>query len=228
MPPPQLEPSAPSARVLAARDGFISGRTARAAGGRGDADRRRSGPRGLLHRGASPLGADVTRNLLYRYFPRGRGDIRLLAVARAGPANELTDDWVVGDALPAGRAASGGASARIAEHAMAADRRLADPPPRPRLEARRLSSPRSSPGFSDIVVSGVALNHLGTRNPPPLVRLALVGYLAFAETVLDEARTTGAPRDRACCRILADTLVATIAAAVAAGGSGYASAGGSG
>ena len=35
--------------------------------------------------------ADVTRNLLYHYFPRGRPDLALAVGERAG--RELTDGW---------------------------------------------------------------------------------------------------------------------------------------
>jgi AcrR family transcriptional regulator len=167
-------------------------------------------------------GADVTRNLLYHYFPRGREDIVLAVAERAG--RELTDDWVVGDALPLEQRLEAN-FARIFEHAMA---------PTDAWRVHRRARAELEPElaaivarFSDVLVSSVALNHLGTRNPPPLVRLAIVSYLAFAETALDEARATGAPRDRV-LRILADTLVATIGAAVAAGGSGDALAGGFG
>src|SRR4051794_20863695 len=37
--------------------------------------------------------AGVTRNLLYRYFPRGRLDVFLAAVERSG--QELTGDWLL-------------------------------------------------------------------------------------------------------------------------------------
>src|SRR5690242_10188575 len=42
--------------------------------------------------------AGVTRNLLYHYFPRGRQDVALAVLERAG--HELADGWVVDDALP--------------------------------------------------------------------------------------------------------------------------------
>jgi AcrR family transcriptional regulator len=156
--------------------------------------------------------ADVTRNLLYHYFPRGREDIVLAVAERAG--RQLTDDWVVGDDLPLDQRLAAN-FARIAEHAM-------EPTDAWRIHRRARAELEPELAeivarFSDIVVSSVALNHVGTRNPPPLVRLALLGYLAFAETVLDEARTAGEPSERVMV-ILADTLVATVRAAVAASG----------
>jgi hypothetical protein len=63
------------------------------------------------------------------------------------------------------------------------------------------------------VVESVALNHLGTRRPSALVRLALVGYLSFAETVLDQARLTRTPSRARVMQMLAEALVAIIAAA---------------
>ena len=45
------------------------------------------------------------------------------------------------------------------------------------------------------------------------MRFALGGYLSFAETVLDQARVARAPSRPRLMRMLADTLVATIAAA---------------
>jgi len=66
-----------------------------------------------------------------------------------------------------------------------------------------------------MVIASISLNHLGTAEPPPLVHLALSGYLASAETILDETLATDAPRAPV-MQILTDTLVATIAAARAA------------
>ena len=66
--------------------------------------------------------------------------------------------------------------------------------------------------FTEMVISSIALNHLGTPNPTPLVHLALTGFLAFAEAILDEARIrqSAAP---AVMQLLADILAATIRAA---------------
>ena len=36
--------------------------------------------------------ADVTRNLLYHYFPRGRADVALAVAEAAG--HRLTDEWI--------------------------------------------------------------------------------------------------------------------------------------
>jgi AcrR family transcriptional regulator len=157
-------------------------------------------------------GAGVTRNLLYHYFPRGREDIVLAVVERSG--RQLTDDWVTDESLPLQERLAAN-FARIAEHAM-------EPTDAWRIHrrARAAVEPELAvvvAGFTQVVVESMALNHLGTRRPPELVRLALVGFLSFAETVLDEARTARASRERV-MRMLADTLVGTVRAATSAAG----------
>ncbi len=158
--------------------------------------------------------AGVTRNLLYHYFPRGRPDLTLAVVERAG--RQLTDGWVVDDALPlAERLAAN--FARVTEHAMGPTHawlihrraRAASEPELRQVVAR----------FVEIVISSVSQNHLGTTEPPPLVHLALAGFVAFAETALDEARATSAGRGQVTV-VLAQTLVAALEAAlsVASGG----------
>jgi AcrR family transcriptional regulator len=150
--------------------------------------------------------AGVTRNLLYHYFPRGRPDLTLAVVDRAG--QQLTDGWVVDDALPLSERLAAN-FARITEHALG---------PTHAWQIHRRARAATEPElrevvsrFVAIVIASVSLNHIGTPDPPPLVHLALIGFIAFAEAVLDEARVTSAPRERV-TRVLADTLVATITA----------------
>ena len=66
--------------------------------------------------------------------------------------------------------------------------------------------------YAERVIASVSLNHLGTPMPPPLVHLALIGFVAFAEAALDGARTTKAPPEKV-MRLLSGTLVETIRAA---------------
>ena len=61
----------------------------------------------------------------------------------------------------------------------------------------------------------MALNHLGTTEPPPLARAALRAYLDFHQTALDEWRATELDRETL-LKLLERTLTATVAA-VAAG-----------
>ena len=150
--------------------------------------------------------ADVTRNLLYHYFPRGRADLALAVVERSG--RELTRDWIF-DELPLDERVAAN-FARMATHAMKPTDawlvyRRARSAGQPELDAVVTR-------FAEAVIASISRNHLGTPEPPPLVHLALSGFLAYAETVLDEARVRRVPPAEV-QRLLADTLVATIAAA---------------
>ena len=154
---------------------------------------------------AAPV--DVTRNLLYHYFPRGRPDIVVAVVAQAG--RELTADWVTDDALPLEQRLAQN-FARMADHALGPSdawriHRRARAADQPELDAIIAS-------YIETIIASVSLNHLGTPDPPPLVHLALAGYLAMAETIADEARATNTPRAQV-LKLLSDTLVATIGAA---------------
>jgi AcrR family transcriptional regulator len=148
--------------------------------------------------------ADVTRNLLYHYFPRGRADIVLAAVDRAGRL--LTADWVTGDSLPLSQRLAAN-FARMAAHAT-------EPTDAWRIQRRARAADAAELNqalepYIETVISGISVNHFGTPHPPALVRLALRGFLAFGETVLDEARAGSVPLPQI-LRVLSDTLVATI------------------
>ncbi len=65
--------------------------------------------------------------------------------------------------------------------------------------------------YLETVLASISLNP-SRHDTPPLVHLALTGFLADAETVLDEARVRQAPAV-AVHRLLAETLTATISAA---------------
>src|ERR1700759_746090 len=151
--------------------------------------------------------ADVTRNLLYHYFPRGRADIALAAVKQAG--RELTDGWVTNTTLPlADRVAAN--LAHVMPHALGPSDAW-----RIHRRARAADQPELNEVVADYletVISSISLNHLGTPDPPPLVHIALTAYLAFAETIADEARTKNTP-PAAVTQILTDTLLAAIQAA---------------
>ncbi|HTT30275.1 MAG TPA: TetR/AcrR family transcriptional regulator [Solirubrobacteraceae bacterium] len=151
--------------------------------------------------------ADVTRNLLYHYFPRGRDDVILAVVGRA--CRELSEDWVVDESLPL--------SDRLtANFARTMGQALA---PSVAWRVYRRARAAGQPEIDEIVavytekvISSISLNHLGRSKPPALVHLALTGFVAFAEAALDEARITKAPRKRV-MKLLSDTLSATIQAA---------------
>jgi AcrR family transcriptional regulator len=151
--------------------------------------------------------ADVTRNLLYHYFPRGREDVALAVVEQA--CRELTADWVVDEGLPLSDRLTANFE-RMMRHAVA---------PSLAWQVYRRARAAGQPEIDEIVaeyiegvISSISLNHLGTAKPPALVHVALTGFVAFAEAVLDEARITKASRKRV-MRLLSDTLVATIQSA---------------
>ena len=152
----------------------------------------------------------MTRNLLYHYCPRGRRDIVLAVAEQAG--RELTEDWLVDDAMPLGERMAINVS-RMIDHA-------SRPTDAWRIYLLALGSrdPELSATverFVETVVSSIALNQIGTPDPPAPVRLALRGYLAFWETVLDGARATATPPEQV-VQILQETLLAAAQAGLAA------------
>jgi AcrR family transcriptional regulator len=151
--------------------------------------------------------ADVSRNLLYHYFPRGRPDL-VLAVAEAA-GHQLTDDWITDESIPLDERLAAN-NIRMIEHATRPSdawriyewaRSASDPEVRETVDR-----------FTDAVIGAVSLNQLGTANPPPMARYALKGYLAFFGALLEETRATDAPTDHV-LRVLNETLVATLRAA---------------
>jgi AcrR family transcriptional regulator len=154
--------------------------------------------------------AGITRNLIYHYFPRGRLDLFLAAVDRAGQT--LTEGWLTDDDVPIEQRLAAN-FARFFEHALEPSdvwlvhrqgRLLGEP----EVEAR-------GEQYRGIVVSAVALNHFGTETPGPFAEAALRSFLDFAEKALDECRERDLPRDD-CYRLMADTLLSVVATAKAA------------
>ena len=151
--------------------------------------------------------ADVTRNLLYHYFPRGREDVVLAVVEQA--CRELSGDWMVDESLPLSDRLTANFD-RMMRQALAPS--VAWRVYRRARAAGQLEIDEIVTEYTERVISSISLNHLGRSKPPALVHLALTGFLAFAEAVLDEARVTKAPRKKV-MKLLSDTLVATIRAA---------------
>jgi AcrR family transcriptional regulator len=151
--------------------------------------------------------ADVTRNLLYHYFPGGRSAIALAVADAAG--HELTDDWLTDESIPLAERLIVN-NGRLIEHAMA-----------PTVawmlyrQALRASDPElraTTDRYVESVIAAIALNHFGTEVPPAPARAALKGYLAFFGAALDEARADGTPPERM-LPILTETLAAAMRAA---------------
>jgi AcrR family transcriptional regulator len=151
--------------------------------------------------------ADVTRNNLYRYFPRGRPDIVAAVVSEAG--SELTTDWVTDPELSLEQRLQANMD-RLADHAFGFSdawrihrrARSADEPEIDEIVDRYLNT----------VVSNISLNNLGTPDPPPAVRAAILATIAFAETMIDESRDAQIPRAQI-GKIILDTLVAALRSA---------------
>ena len=150
--------------------------------------------------------AGVTRNLLYHYFPRGRLDVFLAALERAG--DELTGDFIVDPDQPLAPAARSQHRARHRSR-RTRERRLARVAPRP------LGGRAGDPGAARALSRRDRHRH-GPQpprhaDPPPLARVALRAYLDFHQTALDEWRDSGLDR-AALLALLERTLTATIAA----------------
>jgi AcrR family transcriptional regulator len=151
--------------------------------------------------------ADVTRNLLYHYFPRGRLDLFLAALDRAG--SQLTEGWVTdSDLSTAERTAAN--FERVADHVMKPSDFWLVYRQAEGLADREVQAMLR--GYQEIVLSSVAMNQLGTDDPPPAARVALTAYLAYVETALDSAREQGVPRDMT-LKLLVSVLEPMLAAA---------------
>src|SRR5213082_621158 len=148
--------------------------------------------------------AEVTRNLLYHYFPRGRDDIMLGVGDRAG--HELTDGWATDESIPLEQ--------RMVINFLGFFEHSREPSLAWRIY--RLARASTDPElhaiidrFEDVIVQGVAQNNLGTPDPPPIARLTIKALLSFGETLLDEARDSDVPREEV-LRIVAETLARTM------------------
>jgi AcrR family transcriptional regulator len=156
-------------------------------------------------------GADVTRNLLYHYFPRGRPDVVIAVAEEAG--HRLTGEWITDEAVP------------LAERIVANVGRMVEQAAEPSDAWRIYQLARGSSDralretvarFEEVVIGSISLNQLGTADPPPLVRIALRGYLAFFAAALDDARTQSIPATDL-LPLLNGTLTATLDAATERG-----------
>lgn len=151
--------------------------------------------------------AGVTRNLLYHYFPRGRLDLFIAAVHRGG--GQIAGGWVIDERIPREQRIEANFR-HVVEHARG--------PSAAWLvyrQARASAEPEvleAISGYVDRIVSAVALNQLGTTDPPPLARVALMGFVAFTEVAFDEARSRGL-RPESVMALLARTLASSMEAA---------------
>jgi AcrR family transcriptional regulator len=151
-------------------------------------------------------GADVTRNLLYHYFPRGRADVVVAVAEEAG--RRLTGEWITDESVPLPDRIAANVG-RMVEHA-------GEPSDAWRIYqlARGSSDPElreTVDRFEGLVIESISLNRLGTADPPLLARVALQAYLAFFGAALDEARARSIPAAEL-LPLLNETLATTLRA----------------
>jgi AcrR family transcriptional regulator len=148
----------------------------------------------------------VRRNLLYHYFPGGRGDLVAAVVEEA--ERQLLGPWAPGaPGTPAPGPQEG--LSRLLDHALA---------PTHAWRIHRLARAASWPSVSSViqrstemvVTTLAAAGSLGDQ-PSPVTIVALHGYVAFAEAVLDSARAAGLARSDI-RRLLGQGLRAVLAA----------------
>jgi AcrR family transcriptional regulator len=157
--------------------------------------------------------AGVTRNLVYHYFPGGRADLFQAAVHLAG--RQLTGEWQTDSEIPLSERLASNLD-RILDHAeKPTDAWLLHRQSRASVDPEVLEI---AADYHEAALATISMNHLGTPNPPPLVRIALEGFISYGETALDAWRESEVPREEL-VRVLGATLVATIDAAVPAEGS---------
>lgn len=154
--------------------------------------------------------AGVTRNLVYHYFPGGRPQLLEAAVHRAG--EQLSSGWVTDPGVPLGERLAANLN-RMMDHAAEPTdawqlyrqgRGTVDPA---LLEIARV--------YRDRVIDNIALNQLGTTKPPPIVRIALDGFLAYVETVIESAMESRTPREQV-LQLVGGTLMSAMNAAAGA------------
>jgi AcrR family transcriptional regulator len=154
--------------------------------------------------------AGVTRNLVYHYFPGGRPQLLEAAVHRAG--EQLSSGWVTDSAVPLGERLAANLN-RMMDHA-------AEPTDAWQLyrQGRALVDPallEIARHYRDRVIGTIALNQLGTTEPPAIVRIALDGFLAYVETVIESAIKQETPREQV-MELVGGTMMSVMNAAAGA------------
>jgi AcrR family transcriptional regulator len=158
--------------------------------------------------------AGVTRNLVYHYFPGGRQELLEAAVHRAG--EQLSSGWVTDPGVPLGERLVANLN-RMMDHAAE---------PTDAWQLYRQGRGSIDPGLLEIarqyrerVIGNIALNQLGTTQPPPIVQIALDGFLAYVETVIEAAVEQETPREQV-IELVSGTLMSAMNAAAGASASG--------
>jgi AcrR family transcriptional regulator len=158
--------------------------------------------------------ASVTRNLVYHYFPGGRQQLIEAAAHRAG--EQLSSGWVTDPDVPLAQRLEANLN-RMIDHAFE---------PTDAWQLYRQGRGAIDPGLQKIallyrerVISNIALNQIGTTQPPPIVRVALDGFLAYVETVIESSIAKEVPRDQV-IELVRGTLMSAMNAAAGASAPG--------
>jgi AcrR family transcriptional regulator len=158
--------------------------------------------------------AGVTRNLVYHYFPGGRQELLEAAVHRAG--EQLSSGFVTNPGVP------------LAERLVANLNRMMDHASEPTdaWQLYRQGRGTVDQGLLEIarlyrerMIDNIALNQLGTTDPPQIVRIALDGFVSYVETVIEASIEEEVPRERV-FELVGGTLMSTMNAAAGATVSG--------
>ncbi|HEX3562892.1 MAG TPA: TetR/AcrR family transcriptional regulator [Solirubrobacterales bacterium] len=154
--------------------------------------------------------AGVTRNLVYHYFPGGRQELLEAAVHRAG--EQLSSGWITSADVPLGERLAANLN-RMMDHA-------AEPTDAWQLyrQGRGSVDPtllQIAALYREQVIGNISLNQLGTSEPPPVVRVALDGFLSYVETVIESALQDNLPREQV-IELVGGTLMAAMNAAAGA------------
>jgi AcrR family transcriptional regulator len=158
--------------------------------------------------------AGVTRNLVYHYFPGGRQELLEAAVHRAG--EQLSSGWITDPSVPLGERLVANLD-RLMDHAAE---------PTDAWQLYRQGRGTIDPGllaiasqYRERVIGNIALNQLGTTQPPPIVQIALDGFLAYVETVIESAIEQNTPRQQI-IDLVSGTLMSAMNAAAGASAGG--------
>ena len=158
--------------------------------------------------------ASVTRNLVYPYCPGGRQQLIEAAAHRAG--EQLSSGWVTDPDVPLAQRLEANLN-RMIDHAVE---------PTDAWQLYRQGRGAIDPGLQKIallyrerVISNIALNQIGTTEPPPIVRVALDGFLAYVETVIESSIVKEVPRDQV-IELVRGTLMSAMNAAAGASAPG--------
>lgn len=152
--------------------------------------------------------AGVTRNLVYHYFPGGRQELLEAAAHRAG--EQLTSQLVTDPAVPLPERLATNLSQMMDHAEDPTEAWLLYRQGRGSVDQKLLEIMAV---YREKIIATISLNQLGTTTPPPVVRIALDGFIAYVETVLEAAFVEGLPRELV-IELVGGTLAATIEGAV--------------